>query len=68
MSFVSVTGLIQEMTPGSPKDIMVQLYGQPDWSASHFASVYFKFWARVVGSVARKRVLWNTTVIFITNE
>jgi len=52
-SHLFLPGLISEMTPGSAKDIMMQLYGQPDWSASlylyilHF-SVYFKFWARVV--------------------
>ena len=31
-------------------------------------SFYFMFWASVVGSVACKRVLWNTTVIFTTNK
>ena len=62
--------LISEMPPGSAKDIP---YGQTDRSASlrlyilHF-SFYFMFWARVVGSVASKRVLWNTTVIFTTNK
>ena len=62
--------LISEMPPGSPKDI---LYGETHPSASlhlqilHF-SFYFMFWATVVGSVACKRVLWNTTVIFITNK
>ena len=51
------------MPPGSAKDIP---HGQTDRSASlrlyilHF-SFYFMFWARVVGSVAGKRVLWNTT-------
>ena len=62
--------LISEMPPGSAKDI---LCGQTDWSASsrlqilHF-SFYFMIWARVFGSVACKRVLWNTTIIFITNK
>ena len=62
--------LISEMPPGSAKDI---LHGQTDRSASlrlyilHF-SFYFMFWARVVGSVAGKRVLWNTTVLFTTNK
>ena len=62
--------LISEMPPGSAKDI---LYGQTDRSASlclyilHF-SFFFKFWARVLGSVAYKRVLWNKTVIFMTNK
>ena len=62
--------LISDMAPGSAKDI---LYGQTDRSASlrlyilHF-SFYFMFWASVVGSVACKRVLWNTTVIFTTNK
>ena len=66
-------GLISEMPPGSTKNIVMQLYGQPDRSASlclyilHF-SFFFKFWARVVGSVACKTVVWNTTVIFITNK
>ena len=32
-----------------------------------FISFYFMFWARAVGSVACKRVLWNITVIFKTN-
>ena len=60
--------LISEMPPGSAKDIP---YGQTDRSASlrlyilHF-SFYFMFWARVVGSMACKRVLWNTTIIFTT--
>ena len=30
--------------------------------------VYFMFWASVLGSVACKRVLWDTTVIFTTNK
>ena len=69
-SHLFLPGLISEMLPGSAKDI---LYGQTDQSASlhlhilHF-SFYFMFWARVVGSVACKRVLWNTTIIFITNK
>ena len=72
-SHLFLPGLISEMPPGSAKDIVMQLYGQPDRSASlclcilHF-SFYFKFSAIVVGSVACKRVLWNTTVIFITNK
>ena len=72
-SHLFLPGLISEMTPGSAKDIMMQLYGQRDWSASlclyilHFFN-YFKLWARVVGYVACKRVLWNTTIIFITNK
>ena len=58
-SHLFLPGLICEMPPGSAKDIVMQLHGQPDWSASlglyilHF-SFYFKFWARVVGSVACK--------------
>jgi len=66
-------GLISEMPPGSTKNLVMQLYGQPDRSASlclyilHFY-FFFKFWARVVGSVACKRVLWDKTVIFITNK
>ena len=62
--------VISEMSPGSAKDIP---HGQTDRSASlrlyilHF-SFYFMFWARVVGSVASKRVLWNTTVLFTTNK
>ena len=72
-SHLFLLGLISEMPPGSAKDIVMQVYGHPDWSASlclyilHF-SFYFKFWARVVGSVACKRVLWNTTVIFMTRR
>ena len=36
-SHLFLPGLISEMTPGSAKDNMVQLYGQSGWSASHFA-------------------------------
>jgi len=75
-SHLFLPGTISEMPPGSAKDIVMQLYGQTDQSASlclyilHF-SFYFMFWARVVGSVACKRGLWNTvniTIIFITNK
>ena len=67
-SHLLLPGLISEMPPGSAKDIVMQLYGQHDWSSLclyilHF-SFYFKCWARVMGSVACKKVLWNTTVIF----
>ena len=67
-SHLLVPELISEMAPGSAKDIP---YGQTDRSASlrlyilHF-SFYFMFWASVVGSMACKRVLWNTTIIFTT--
>ena len=72
-SHLSFPGLISGKPPGSAKDIVMQLYGQPGRSASLFLcilhfSFYFKFWARVVGSVACKRVLWDKTVIFITNK
>ena len=33
-SHLFLPGLISEMPPGSAKDIVMQLYGQPDWSAS----------------------------------
>jgi len=32
-SHLLLPGLISEMPPGSPKDIVMQLYGQPDWSS-----------------------------------
>ena len=75
-SHLFLPGLISEMPPGSSKDIVMQLYGQTNQSASlclyilHF-SLYSMFWVRVVGSVACKRVLWNTVninVILILNK
>ena len=35
-SHLFLPGQISEMPPGSAKDIVMQLYGQPDWSASVF--------------------------------
>ena len=58
-SHLFLPGLISEMPPGSAKDIVMQLYGQTDQSASlclyilHF-SFYFMFSASVVVWLAKE--------------